>query len=45
MIINFSIDLNKSIFLNGFQISDLKSVYVPGWKPASYNFLGEAKPY
>ena len=22
----------------GFQISDLKSVYVPGWKPASYNF-------
>ena len=29
----------------GFQISDLKSMYVPGWKPASNNFWGEAKPY
>jgi ubiquinone/menaquinone biosynthesis C-methylase UbiE len=37
-------NLNRNIPLiikqNGFQISDLKSMYVPGCKPASYNFFG-----
>jgi hypothetical protein len=41
-IIGGECNLNRNIPLiikqNGFQISDLKSVYVPGWKPASYNF-------
>ena len=43
-IIGGGYNLNRNIPLiikqNGFQISDLKSMYVPGWKPASYNFFG-----
>jgi len=28
---------------NGFTISKLETMYLPGWKPASYNYWGEAK--
>lgn len=39
--------LNKDIPLlikdNGFKISQLNSMYIPGWKPASFNYWGTAK--
>jgi ubiquinone/menaquinone biosynthesis C-methylase UbiE len=28
----------------GFRIDDLATMYLPGWKPASFNFWGEARP-
>ncbi|NOR27477.1 MAG: methyltransferase domain-containing protein [Lutibacter sp.] len=28
---------------NGFTISKLETIYLPGWKPASYNYWGIAK--
>ena len=41
---NINRDIPSIINENGFKISDLKTMYVPGWKPVSYNFWGEAKP-
>jgi len=39
--------LNKDIPLlikeNGFKIKTLDSMYIPGWKPASFNYWGEAE--
>jgi hypothetical protein len=26
----------------GFKINNLETMYVPGWKPASFNYLGSA---
>ncbi|PHN03231.1 class I SAM-dependent methyltransferase [Flavilitoribacter nigricans] len=28
---------------NGFQITDLETLYLPGWKPATFNFRGRAR--
>jgi ubiquinone/menaquinone biosynthesis C-methylase UbiE len=41
---NINRDIPKIISTNGFQIQDLQTMYVPGWKPASFNFWGKAKP-
>jgi|TARA_Y100000385_G_scaffold285620_1_gene345873 ubiquinone/menaquinone biosynthesis C-methylase UbiE len=41
---NINRDIPSIISENGFKISDLKTMYVPGWKPVSFNFWGEAKP-
>ncbi len=42
-------NLNKDIPLiieeNGFKMVDLEKMYIPGWKPASFNYWGIAKPY
>ncbi len=39
--------LNKDIPLlikdNGFKIAQLNSMYIPGWKPASFNYWGSAE--
>lgn len=36
-------DIPKLIKENGFNISELKTMYIPGWKPASFNFWGSAE--
>tara|TARA_B100000497_G_C7632808_1_gene380371 strand:- start:538 stop:1152 length:615 start_codon:yes stop_codon:yes gene_type:complete len=40
-------NLNKNIpeilEKNGFKISNLETMYLPGWKPATYNFWGFAQ--
>lgn len=42
-------NLNKDIPLliegNGFKMADLNQRYISGWKPASFNYWGTAKPY
>lgn len=40
---NLNRDIPKLISNNGFKISKLDTMYIPGWKPASFNFWGEAK--
>ena len=40
---NINRDIPTIINQNGFKISDLKTMYVPGWKPLSFNYWGEAK--
>ncbi len=41
--------LNKDIPLlietNGFKMIDIEKRYIPGWKPASFNYWGTAKPH
>lgn len=41
-------NLNKDIPLliteSGFKMADLEESYIPGWKPASFNYWGVAKP-
>ncbi|WP_020569272.1 class I SAM-dependent methyltransferase [Neolewinella persica] len=41
-------NLNKDIQLiieeNGFKMDNLEKRYIPGWKPASFNYWGVAKP-
>ncbi|HMC01480.1 MAG TPA: class I SAM-dependent methyltransferase [Flavobacteriaceae bacterium] len=29
---------------NGFKISQMETMYIPGWKPASFNYWGTASP-
>ena len=41
---NINRDIPLMISENGFEITHLNKMYVPGWKPVSYNFWGEAKP-
>ena len=42
-------NLNREIPLiikeNGFKINNLDTMYISGWKPASFNYWGTAKPY
>ena len=40
---NLNRNIPELIEKNGFTIQDLKSMYIPGWKFASYNFWGAAK--
>lgn len=40
---NLNRDIPQLFKENGFKIPDLKTMYLPGWKPASYNFWGVAK--
>ena len=41
---NINRDIPSIINGNGFEILTLETMYVPGWKPVSFNFWGEAKP-
>ena len=36
-------DMPKLITDEGFAISDLQQMYIPGWRPASYNYWGTAR--
>ncbi len=36
-------DIPKLISENGFKVADLKTMYIPGWKPLSFNFWGVAQ--
>jgi ubiquinone/menaquinone biosynthesis C-methylase UbiE len=42
-------NLNKDIPLiieeNGFKMQTMEKMYIPGWKPASFNYWGVAEPY
>jgi len=40
---NLNRNIPNLIEANGFTISKLETMYLPGWKPASYNYWGEAK--
>ncbi|MEE9371533.1 MAG: class I SAM-dependent methyltransferase [Saprospiraceae bacterium] len=37
---NLNRDIPKILEKNGFKINDLQSMYIPGWKPATFNFWG-----
>jgi len=39
---NLNRDIRAIITGNGFHIASLKNYYIPGWKPASFNYLGTA---
>ena len=41
---NLNKDIPQLITKNGFQITQLDKMYIPGWKPASYNYWGIAVP-
>lgn len=40
---NLNKDIPKMIRENGFRITQLDTMYIPGWKPASYNYWGIAQ--
>jgi ubiquinone/menaquinone biosynthesis C-methylase UbiE len=40
---NLNRDIPTLIENNGFIIEKLETMYIPGWKPASFNYLGIAK--
>ena len=40
---NMNRDIPMFLKTNGFKINDLQTMYIPGWKPATYNFWGFAK--
>jgi len=37
-------DIPALIEAGGFAVPDLRSMYIPGWKPASFNYWGMARP-
>ena len=41
---NLNRDIPSIIENNGFAMSKIDTMYIPGWKPASYNYWGTAKP-
>ena len=40
---NLNKDIPQLIEGNGFQIKKIDSMYIPGWKPASFNYWGAAE--
>ncbi|MCG2461450.1 class I SAM-dependent methyltransferase [Flavobacteriaceae bacterium F89] len=40
---NLNRDIPKIIKGNGFKMNELETMYIPGWKPASFNYWGTAK--
>ncbi len=40
---NLNKDIPKLIEGNGFQFNKIESMYIPGWKPASFNYWGAAE--
>ncbi|NOQ92647.1 MAG: methyltransferase domain-containing protein, partial [Flavobacteriaceae bacterium] len=40
---NLNKDIPKLILENGFKITQLDKMYIPGWKPASFNYWGVAE--
>ncbi len=39
---NLNKDIPKMLIENGFDLLELNKMYIPGWKPASYNYWGVA---
>lgn len=42
---NLNRDIPKIIESNGLKIKALETMYIPGWKPASFNYWGTAVTY
>ena len=42
---NLNRDIPLIIEENGFKISNMETMYIPGWKLASFNYWGTADPY
>ena len=42
---NLNRDIPLIIEENGFKISNMETMYIPGWKPGSFNYWGTADPY
>lgn len=42
---NLNRDIPNIIEGNGFRINRLDTMYIPGWKPASFNYWGTASAY
>lgn len=40
---NLNRNMEELIFKNGFKFSSLDKMYIPGWKPASFNYWGVAE--
>jgi len=40
---NLNRDIKFMIERNGFKILKLEKMYIPGWKPASFNYWGIAE--
>jgi len=40
---NLNRDIPNLIESNGFKIDQMETMYIPGWKPASFNFWGTAR--
>jgi len=40
---NLNRDIPEIIKDNGFKIRDIETMYIPGWKPASFNYWGTAE--
>lgn len=40
---NLNRPMENLIAENGFEFSSIESMYIPGWKPASFNYWGVAK--
>ena len=41
---NLNRDIKALIERNGFKIEHMDTMYIPGWKPASFNYWGAANP-
>ena len=41
---NLNRDIPAIIKNNGFKMGNLETMYIPGWKPASFNYWGTAEP-
>lgn len=41
---NLNRDIPKIFTESGFKMTDLQTMYLPGWKPASFNYWGIVKP-
>lgn len=42
---NLNRDIPSIIEKNGFRMNNMETMYIPGWKPASFNYWGTANPY
>jgi ubiquinone/menaquinone biosynthesis C-methylase UbiE len=42
---NLNRDIPSLIKINGFRIDDMETMYIPGWKPSSFNYWGSASPF
>jgi len=42
---NLNRDIPSLIQNNGFRIDQLETMYIPGWKPATFNYWGKASNY
>lgn len=42
---NLNRDIPLIIKESGFKMNHMETMYIPGWKPASFNYWGTARPY